>query len=71
MYDFLSNIKEEDGRTKLLALFLGAHEFYGSNKNGDSFLKQDLIEYHPTFKKFGKVYRHHKNKNPKDNFFYC
>jgi hypothetical protein len=63
--DYLKKIKSEPGRTKILALFLGAGEAYSSNKNGDWFSEKDLIKRHPTFKSCGHVYEHHVNKDPK------
>lgn len=63
--DYLKKIKSEPGRTKILALFLGAGEYYSSNKNGDWFGEKDLIKRHPTFKECGHVYKHHINKDPK------
>jgi hypothetical protein len=63
--DYLKHIKSEPGRTKILALFLGAGEYYSSNKNGDWFSEKDLIKRHPTFKSCGHVYEHHINKDPK------
>lgn len=66
--EYIKNIKTEPGRTKLLALFLGAGEYYGANKNGDWFSENDLIKCYPTFKKHGFVYKHHKNKDPEKKF---
>lgn len=64
MATYCQNIKPEDGRTKLWGLFLGAHEFYGPNRNGDAFFEKDLIKRAYTFKKHGMVYRNHQNKDP-------
>lgn len=66
--DYLTKIKEEPGRTKLLALFLGAGEYYASNRNGDYFSEDDLLKSYHTFVEFGKVYRHHVNKDPAKSF---
>ena len=65
---FIKNIKPEGGRTKFHVLFLGAGEYYSSNKNGDWFGEDDLLKSYKTFERFGKVYRHHVNKDPKNNF---
>jgi len=66
--DYLKTIKKEPGRTKLLALFLGAGEYYGSNKNGDWFSEADLKRCYPSFKKHGYLYKHHKNKDPEKKY---
>jgi hypothetical protein len=66
--DYLRNIKSESGKTKLLALFLGAGEWYSSNKNGDYFPEKVLRKYYKTFKEHGHVYRHHVNKDPKKKY---
>lgn len=49
----------------VLVLALGAGEYYGPNRNGDYFSKEDLFERHPTFVSDGKHYKHHVNKDPK------
>ena len=58
------HIKPERGRSKFHILFLGAGEYYSSNRNGDWFGEQDLINRHKTFEQFGHVFRHHVNKDP-------
>lgn len=68
--DPLRDIKPEPGYTKVLALFLGAGEFYGDNQNGDFFTEKDLKKYCPTFVQYGKVYMHHENKDPSNNYGY-
>ena len=68
--DFLKDVQTQEGYTKVLALFLGAGEYYGCNQNGDYFTEEDLRKYYPTFVKHGKVYMHHENKNPDDNYGY-
>jgi hypothetical protein len=57
---------------------LGAEEFYGPNKNGDSFPeyydgKPNLIHDgkdhgYKTFETFAKLYKHHINKDPKKSY---
>lgn len=45
-------------------LAVGATEYYSANRNGDGFRQKVCREYHPTFVKFAKFYRNHKNKDP-------
>ena len=63
-----SKLKQEEGKTKFHILFLGAGEYYSSNRNGDWFGKQDLINKHKTFEQFGHVFRHHVNKDPSKKY---
>jgi hypothetical protein len=46
------------------AVILGDYEHFGLNRNYDGFPKAACQKYHPTFVKYGKVYRHHRNKDP-------
>jgi hypothetical protein len=41
---------------------MGAEEDFGPNRNADSASRACLEKYHPTFEKFGCVFREHKNK---------
>ena len=41
---------------------MGEEETFGANRNGDSASSNSLGTYHPTFEKFGCVFREHKNK---------
>jgi len=50
--------------TYALALFLGAGDAYGCNRNGDYFKEGDLIETHQTFETDGKHFKHHENDDP-------
>lgn len=43
---------------------MGAEEDFGPNRNADSASRAALAKYHPTFEKFGCVYREHRNKCP-------
>lgn len=61
----LSELKPEKGMAYLHMLALGDGEYYGSNRNGDYFPKKANQDYHDTFVKFGHVFKHHKNKDPK------
>lgn len=44
---------------------MGAEEDFGPNRNGDAASRKALHTYHPTFEKFGNVFREHKNKDPR------
>lgn len=60
--------KEKDPNfTYLYNRALGAGEVYGPNNNGDWFGRDALIEYHPTFEKNARLYRHHQNKDPNNS----
>ena len=43
---------------------MGAGEYYGSNKNGDYFPEDQLIQHCKTFEEHGHVFRHHINDDP-------
>lgn len=51
------------------SLALGASEAYGMNRNGDGFKEATCRACHPTFVKFARAYRNHRNKAP-DNPYY-
>ena len=65
---YIKSIKEEPGLSKFHILALGAGEYYSSNRNGDWFGEQPLIKRHDTFTRFGHVFRHHVNKDPKKKY---
>lgn len=44
---------------------MGAEEMFGPNRNGDSASLSALGKYHPTFVKYGCVYREHNNRDPR------
>ena len=58
----VSDIRYEAETVKFHVIALGAGEYWGSNRNGDFFPEAALIEYHPTFVKFGNFHKNHKNK---------
>lgn len=61
---FVSTLEPKNGKMYLHINAMGAGEYYGSNKNGDYFPEEQLIQYHKTFEEHGYVYRHHINKDP-------
>jgi len=63
--DVLDNIKVAKDEVPLHIIALGAMEAYGINRNGDGFPKSACEKYHPTFVKFARFFRNHKNKPEK------
>ena len=53
------------GMTGIHLVALGDSEAYPMNRNGDLFPKEACVKYHDTFVKYGHVYQHHRNKDPK------
>jgi hypothetical protein len=49
---------------------MGSYEGWGANRNGDGFREKVLKETHPTFVKFAKFFRNHKNKSAKGDPHY-
>ncbi len=76
----ISDIRPEPGHSFIHLISMGAHEAYGFNRNADAFNEKSgsfrlgngktvqlgggLMQYHPTFMKYGHVYKHHKNDDP-------
>lgn len=58
------DLKPDDKHVGIHVVALGDAEHYGENRNGDLFSKKACVEYHPTFVKYGHVFRHHRNKDP-------
>ena len=60
-----SDMKPDKDHVGIHVVALGDGEHYPANRNGDIFPKKACEKYHDTFVKFGHVYRHHRNKDPK------
>lgn len=76
----IADIRPEAGHSFIHLISMGASEAYGFNRNADGFnekagsfklgngktvqLGGGLMQYHPTFMKYGHVYKHHKNDDP-------
>lgn len=58
-------LKPPSGMTGIHLVALGDSEAYPMNRNGDLFSKEACVKYHDTFVKYGHVYEHHRNKDPK------
>ena len=63
----VSELKPDKDHVGIHVVALGDSEHYGSNRNADLFSKAACEKYHDTFVKFGKVYRHHRNKDSEKN----
>lgn len=61
----LQALKPDDRHFGVHAVTMGSEDYFGYNRNGDSASERALKLYHPTFEKFGCVYKEHRNKNPK------
>lgn len=58
----LDQLKVAEDEVPVHLIALGATEMYGPNRNGDGFKLAACRKYHPTFTKFAKFYRNHRNK---------
>lgn len=58
----LDQLKIAEDEVPVHLIALGATEMYGPNRNGDGFKVAACRKYHPTFTKFAKFYRNHRNK---------
>lgn len=59
------NIEKDPNFLYVLVSALGAGEIWGDNVNGDYFEEDEIKDFYKTFEKFGYVFTHHKNKDPK------
>lgn len=64
----LSQIKTAADEPLIHLLIIGATEAYGMNRNGDGFRQQACRDYHPTFVKYAKFFRDHKNKDARKSY---
>lgn len=63
--EFTKNMEKKDDKFYLHINAMGAGEYYGSNRNGDYFPEDNLIQWHKTFETSpAHVFRHHVNKDP-------
>jgi len=63
--DFSKKISKQPDKFYLHINAMGAGEYYGSNRNGDYFPEDNLIQWHKTFETSpAHVFRHHVNKDP-------
>lgn len=65
---YLDNVKFARDEVGVHLIALGASEFYGPNRNGDGFKQAALMENHPSFVKYARFYRNHKNKDPSKSY---
>lgn len=63
--EFVGEITPEEGKFYLHINAMGAGEYYGSNRNGDYFPEDNLLQWYKTFETSpAHVFRHHVNKDP-------
>jgi len=60
-------LRPDDDHVGIHLVGIGDVERYGFNRNADGFPKEANQKFHPTFVKYGMVYRHHKNKDRNAN----
>lgn len=63
----MAELRPEKGMGYIHLIALGDQEIYGLNRNGDGFPKSANEKYHHTFVKHANVFKHHKNKDPKES----
>lgn len=59
---------QKPGEVLVHLVALGCVEYYGPNRWGDGFNMRVCRQYVPTFEKYAKFYRHHKNRDPKISY---
>ena len=63
--EFCSTLVPKEGYTYLHILAMGSAEYWGHNRNCDSFPEENLVKYHKTFETTpAMLYRNHINKDP-------
>ena len=60
--DAIDNIKVAKDELPIHIIALGSHEFWGPNRNGDTFLEKTCKDRHHTFVKYARWFRNHKNR---------
>lgn len=66
--DKIASIHTGPGEQLVHLFALGDTERFGPNRNGDGFRRDICREWHPTFQKYARWYRHHQNKNPAKSY---
>lgn len=66
--DAIDKIKVAEDEVPVHLLALGASEAYGPNRNGDGFKEATCRKYHDTFVKHARMYRNHRNKDPRESY---
>lgn len=70
--DFASKVRDRltpsSGEEYVHVIALGAHEYYGPNRKGDTFTEDVCRKYHKTFEKYAKWYRDHRNGDPSRSY---
>lgn len=66
----LSSVKIASDEVPIHLIALGAQEYWGANRNGDGFKVAACRRDHPTFVKYAKWFRNHRNKLERNDPFY-
>ena len=66
----IDGVKIAKDEVPMHLIMLGASERHGFNRNGDGFTADTCRKYHPTFTKFAKWFRNHKNRPEKGDPHY-
>lgn len=66
---FADEVQPQPNSHYFLSTALGAYDYWGSNNNGDAFEESELTKEsedigYRSFVKHGRVYQHHRNKDP-------
>lgn len=64
----LDQYKPQPGEILTHIIAMGATEAVGPNRNGDGFKEAMLKQYHPTFVSHGRLFRHHRNRDPSKSY---
>lgn len=70
-HEFAELVKKsdlKDGDVPVHFIAIGSHEFFGPNRNGDTFTDEVCRNYHDTFVKHARFYRDHINKDPAKSY---
>jgi hypothetical protein len=67
--DAIDNLKVAEDEIPVHMVAMGSTEYFGANRNGDGWKEAMLRRCHPTFVKYAKPFRDHKNDADKDPYF--
>lgn len=56
------------GEVYVHQIAMGSTERYGGNRNADEYSHRMLLRDHPTFEKFARAYREHRNTDPRRSY---
>ena len=64
----IDNVKMAAGEEPVHVIALGELSHWGANRNGDAFTEDECRACHPTFVKYARWYRAHKNRPPHPSY---